>query len=353
MTGWRVPSVHWTGVQLSDILDLAGVKPAGKALAFHSFDGADTESLTLDQARRPDVIVAYEMLGAPVTRDHGGPVRLYVAPDVRLQVAQVARRHRGHQPGHPRLLGAERLRRRRLDRGLQWPRRHARHLTAGRPAARPAAALRPGRAGPALGQRHADAHRAGHRLGPVRPAALRAGGPAPAGRSPSTSTPASPCPFPLLLTLLAGRWGAGLRADARRLNRWTPDDRRWLRTRGPATGRVPLGKFNAGQKLNAAFTVGAIVVMLATGLIMRFPNEWPLSWRTGATFVHDWVYLAAAIVVTGHILFAVNDRRLAAQHGRAAGSRRLGPPPRPAVVRGASPVRAAGGPPTGPAGRPT
>ncbi len=80
VTGWRVQGVHWTGVLLSEVLDRAGVQKAATALAFHSFDGADTESLTLDQARRPDVIVAYEMLGAPVTRDHGGPVRLYVAP---------------------------------------------------------------------------------------------------------------------------------------------------------------------------------------------------------------------------------------------------------------------------------
>jgi len=113
-------------------------------------------------------------------------------------------------------------------------------------------------------------------------------------------------PFPLLLTALARRWGKAFRSDARRLNRWTADDRRWFRTRG-RDPLVRLGKFNPGQKLNAAFTVGVIVVMLATGLIMKFPNQWPLSWRTGATFVHDWVYLAAAIVVAGHILFAVND----------------------------------------------
>jgi formate dehydrogenase gamma subunit len=113
-------------------------------------------------------------------------------------------------------------------------------------------------------------------------------------------------PFPLLLTALAGRWGKGFRADARRLNRWTADDRRWFRTRG-RDGFVRLGKFNPGQKLNAAFTVGVIIVMLATGLIMKFPNQWPLAWRTGATFVHDWVYLAAAIVVAGHILYAIND----------------------------------------------
>jgi len=80
VTGWTVPDVHWEGVKLSDILDNAGVKEGAVALSFESYDGADTESLTLDQARLPDVIVAYRMLGAPVTTPHGGPVRLYVGP---------------------------------------------------------------------------------------------------------------------------------------------------------------------------------------------------------------------------------------------------------------------------------
>jgi len=80
VTGWRIPKVHWTGVKLGDLLDRAGVQSRGQAVRFESFDGVYTESLTLDQARRPDVIVAWEMLGAPVTTEHGGPVRLYVAP---------------------------------------------------------------------------------------------------------------------------------------------------------------------------------------------------------------------------------------------------------------------------------
>jgi DMSO/TMAO reductase YedYZ molybdopterin-dependent catalytic subunit len=80
VTGWRVPQVHWEGVKLSDVLDAAGVKGEATGLNFESYDGADSESLTLDQARLPDVIVAYRMLGAPVTTEHGGPVRLYVAP---------------------------------------------------------------------------------------------------------------------------------------------------------------------------------------------------------------------------------------------------------------------------------
>jgi DMSO/TMAO reductase YedYZ molybdopterin-dependent catalytic subunit len=80
VTGWRVPKVHWQGVALSELLDRAHIKPSGMALRFESFDGLYTESLTLAEAYRSDVIVAYSMLGGPVSREHGGPVRLYVAP---------------------------------------------------------------------------------------------------------------------------------------------------------------------------------------------------------------------------------------------------------------------------------
>lgn len=80
VTGWRVPHVEWAGVALPDLLDAAGVSPRARAVRFHSFDGAYTESLTLEQARRRDVLVATSMQGKPVSHDHGGPVRLFVAP---------------------------------------------------------------------------------------------------------------------------------------------------------------------------------------------------------------------------------------------------------------------------------
>jgi DMSO/TMAO reductase YedYZ molybdopterin-dependent catalytic subunit len=80
VTGWRVPEVRWSGVRLPGLIDLAEPTPAATAIRFHSFDGTYTESLTLEQARRPDVLVALQMLGKPVTHDHGGPVRMYVAP---------------------------------------------------------------------------------------------------------------------------------------------------------------------------------------------------------------------------------------------------------------------------------
>jgi len=80
VTGWRVPDVPWSGVALPDLLDACGADPGAKALTFTSFDGIYTESLTMEQARRRDVLVATSMYGKPITHDHGGPVRLYVAP---------------------------------------------------------------------------------------------------------------------------------------------------------------------------------------------------------------------------------------------------------------------------------
>lgn len=80
VTGWRVPGTPFEGVRLAGLLDAAGVRPGAGAVRFSCFDGAYTESLTLDQARRDDVLVALRMQDAPVSHEHGGPVRLYVAP---------------------------------------------------------------------------------------------------------------------------------------------------------------------------------------------------------------------------------------------------------------------------------
>jgi formate dehydrogenase subunit gamma len=111
-------------------------------------------------------------------------------------------------------------------------------------------------------------------------------------------------PVPLLIAVL-GRRGAQLRTDLGRLNRWSRDDARWFRRRHRPD--VTLGKFNPGQKLNTAFIGGAAIVMLATGSIMKWFEPFPLDWRTGATFVHDWFALGIWIAVLGHIAFALRD----------------------------------------------
>ncbi|BFO20161.1 hypothetical protein SHKM778_65490 [Streptomyces sp. KM77-8] len=68
------------GVRLSRLLDAAGVRSPAGAVRFTCFDGAYSESLTLDQARRADVMVALRMRDEDLEHAHGGPVRLYVAP---------------------------------------------------------------------------------------------------------------------------------------------------------------------------------------------------------------------------------------------------------------------------------
>ncbi|AUG81259.1 oxidoreductase [Kitasatospora sp. MMS16-BH015] len=80
VTGWRVPSVPFEGVPLADLLTAVGVRPEATAVRFGCFDGEYSESLTLDQARQDGVLVALRMKDAPVSHEHGGPVRLYVAP---------------------------------------------------------------------------------------------------------------------------------------------------------------------------------------------------------------------------------------------------------------------------------
>ncbi len=112
-------------------------------------------------------------------------------------------------------------------------------------------------------------------------------------------------PAPLLLALV-GPWRRGVVADLRAFNRFDRDDRRWLRSRGRDPS-VRLHKFNPGQKLNAAFVGGAIGVTLVSGSIMFWFEPFPLDWRTGATFVHDWTAFAVALMVAGHIWMAVSD----------------------------------------------
>jgi formate dehydrogenase subunit gamma len=112
-------------------------------------------------------------------------------------------------------------------------------------------------------------------------------------------------PIPFLLAL-PGRRGRALRRDLNALNRFSADDFRWLRSRG-RDHTVRLGKFNPGQKLNTAFVGAALVTMLATGLVLRFFGPFPLAWRTGATFIHDWTALALGLAVAGHIALAVGD----------------------------------------------
>jgi formate dehydrogenase subunit gamma len=115
------------------------------------------------------------------------------------------------------------------------------------------------------------------------------------------------CGWALPVPLLVGLLSRSYRLDLGRLNRFTKRDWKWLRSRSRRDGRIPVGKFNAGQKLNAALSAGAIGVLLATGTVMYFTRVFRLSWRSGATFLHDWFALALGLLVVGHTLYAIRD----------------------------------------------
>jgi DMSO/TMAO reductase YedYZ molybdopterin-dependent catalytic subunit len=81
VTGWSVKNVHWAGVRLHEVLQRAGALDSAKALTFVSAEVPYRDSLTLQQALLPDVMLAYEMNGKPLSRPHGAPVRL-VMPEM-------------------------------------------------------------------------------------------------------------------------------------------------------------------------------------------------------------------------------------------------------------------------------
>jgi DMSO/TMAO reductase YedYZ molybdopterin-dependent catalytic subunit len=76
VTRWSQLDMDWQGVRAQDILALAQPKESAKYVTLHSYDGYTT-NLPLE-ALLDDVIIAHSVLGAPLTSEHGGPVRLVV-----------------------------------------------------------------------------------------------------------------------------------------------------------------------------------------------------------------------------------------------------------------------------------
>jgi DMSO/TMAO reductase YedYZ molybdopterin-dependent catalytic subunit len=81
-----VSTASWTGTPLSGLLDEAGIEPGTVEIVFtgadHGIEG-DVEmdyarSLDVDEARRPEVMLVYEMNGRPLEPQHGYPLRLLV-----------------------------------------------------------------------------------------------------------------------------------------------------------------------------------------------------------------------------------------------------------------------------------
>jgi DMSO/TMAO reductase YedYZ molybdopterin-dependent catalytic subunit len=90
----RVPGIQWgkgavgnarfSGPRLRDLLERAGVKPAGKHVSFHGLDDVPGKvppfirSIPIEKATDADTLVALRMNGAELTKDHGFPARSLV-----------------------------------------------------------------------------------------------------------------------------------------------------------------------------------------------------------------------------------------------------------------------------------
>ena len=127
-------------------------------------------------------------------------------------------------------------------------------------------------------------------------------------------------PVPLAVGWFGPR-SARLRADVRALDRFDAGDVRWLRAYGRDRW-LPSGKFHPGQKLNAAIMAGALVLLFATGIVLRWFDPFPLVVRRGATFVHDWTAFLLAVDLAAHVFMALRDREAlrAMATGRASRS---------------------------------
>jgi DMSO/TMAO reductase YedYZ molybdopterin-dependent catalytic subunit len=77
VTQWSRYDNHWQGVAARTLLELARPKPTARHVVFHSYDGYTT-NVRLDQFDQPDVFLVHLWEGKPITRQHGGPVRVLV-----------------------------------------------------------------------------------------------------------------------------------------------------------------------------------------------------------------------------------------------------------------------------------
>jgi DMSO/TMAO reductase YedYZ molybdopterin-dependent catalytic subunit len=75
VTTWSRYDNAWAGVMVRDLLDLVHPKPEADAVMLTSFDGYTT-NLLLEDFAAEDAILATHWEGQPISREHGGPMRL-------------------------------------------------------------------------------------------------------------------------------------------------------------------------------------------------------------------------------------------------------------------------------------
>ena len=75
VTTWSRYDMRWRGVRFADLAALAGVHDDAEHVLCHAYDHYTT-NVPLVEALKGDVLLAFEVEGQPLPREHGGPVRM-------------------------------------------------------------------------------------------------------------------------------------------------------------------------------------------------------------------------------------------------------------------------------------
>ncbi|MEL6621157.1 MAG: molybdopterin-binding protein [Pseudomonadota bacterium] len=97
--GWSCIA-EWTGVPLSHVLGLAGVRPSARFVLFHCFDTIERslsgavryyETIDLVDARHPQTILAWGLNGGTLPVPNGAPLRVRVERQLGYKMAKYIR----------------------------------------------------------------------------------------------------------------------------------------------------------------------------------------------------------------------------------------------------------------------
>jgi formate dehydrogenase subunit gamma len=102
----------------------------------------------------------------------------------------------------------------------------------------------------------------------------------------------------LVVVLVGDRRALG--RTLREIDMFDRDDRDWLRRR-----KAPQGRFNAGQKVNAAITAAFAILFAVSGTLLWL-GERDTSFRFAQTIlIHDWLTQISLVLFLGHLYLAV------------------------------------------------
>lgn len=77
VTAWSRYDNHWEGVTALELVERVAPKDEASHVIFHAHDGYTT-NVRLDQFARPGVLLVDRWQDQPISRQHGGPVRVLI-----------------------------------------------------------------------------------------------------------------------------------------------------------------------------------------------------------------------------------------------------------------------------------